>query len=131
MALTVIGVTTESSSIARMLGVEKESDYGIYQETTMGRYYARFISDGTFDDARLVRLVSYEQAAELDASAIASIKHSSATIKELMANWPSLDMAKFHENMERISRETAEKARQMGQDIRDNLERAGFHPTFG
>ena len=85
----VIGVTTEVESIAKMLGVESEQDYGMYQETLMGRYYAKILPDGTFEE-KVVRLISHEQASELEKFACAAIKQADKDIRS------SLEHAGFY-----------------------------------
>lgn len=125
----VIGVTTEVESIAKMLGVESESDYGLYQETKMGRYYAKFLSDGSFEE-KVVRLISHEQAAELETSACAAIKKAGENIQKVIASTPVIDMEKVNRNMDAIRSQAKERAEQMGKDIQRSLERAGFHPTY-
>lgn len=124
----VIGVTTNVERIAKMLGVESASEYGLYQETPMGRYYAKFLPDGTFEE-KLVRLISYEQATELEASACAAIEMASKSIQKIITP-PVIDMDKFNKNMDAIQRQTEERAKQMGKDIKSSLERAGFHPIY-
>ena len=111
----VIGVTTEIESIAKMLGVKSERDYGVYQETQMGRYYAKFLPDGIFEE-KVVRLISHEQAAELENSACAAIKKVGENIHKVIASTPVIDMEKVNRNMDAIRSQTKEAA--------------SFHPTY-
>ena len=91
----VIGITTERDNIGKMLGVTSERDYGLYQETSMGQYYAKFLPDGTFEE-KAVRLISLEQAAELEASGCAAIEKTSENIQEVIADNPVIDMDNFN-----------------------------------
>ena len=125
----VIGVTTEIESITKMLGVENECEYGLYQETQMGRYYAKVLPDGTFEK-KVVRLISHEQAAELENSACAAIKKAGQNIQKVIASTPVIDMEKVNRKMDAICRQTKERAEKMGKEIKSSLERAGFHPTY-
>lgn len=125
----VIGVTTEYANIAKMLGVENEKEYGLYQETQMGKYYARFLADGTFEE-KVVHLISYEQANKLESIVASAIKEADQNVQEVIVSSPVINMNCFNKGMENIHRQSKAKAEEMGQDIRSNLERAGFHPTY-
>lgn len=129
MKLEIIGVTTESTSIAKMLGVENETDYGLYQETQMGKYYARILPDGTFDD-KVVRLISCEQAAKLESTAVASIDEACKNIQKVIASTPVIDMVRFNKKMEDIRLQFKAKNEEIRKKIQSNLERAGFHPAY-
>ena len=125
----VIGVTTEYASIAKMLGVDNEADYGLYQETRMGKYYARFLPGGTFEE-KVVRLISYEQAVELEASAVSLVAETYKKFQECSV-WASvIDWERFNNRMEDIQLQTKARAEEMGKQLRGSLERAGFHPVY-
>lgn len=126
----VFGITTDVNSVPKMLGVESENDYGFYQETAMGRYYARYLPDGSFDEEHLIRVMNPEQAAEAEARACAAIESSAKQVKQIIAKTPVIDMDKMQRNMAAIQRQTKERAEQMGRDIKRSLELAGFHPTY-
>ena len=58
-----------------MLGVAKETDDGLYQENNKGKYYARILPDGKFDE-KMVCLLSHEQATEFEtAKAMEGVQH--------------------------------------------------------
>ena len=126
MAIKIIAVTTEYASIAKMLGVENENEYSLYQETKKGKYYARFLPDSTFEE-KLVRLISYEKAAELESSAVATIKENGKKIQEIIASAPIINLDRFHKNIEAILFQSKARAKKMGQDIRSSLEYAGAY----
>lgn len=125
----VIGVTTEYTSIAGMLGVENETDYGLYQETKMGKYYARILPNGTFEE-KVVRLISYEQATELEATAVAPVGEACKSIQKIIASAPVINWERFNKEMEDIQRQAKAKAEEMGEKLKSSLERAGFHPIY-
>lgn len=125
----VIGVTTEYASIAEMLGVENEANYGLYQETQMGKYYARILPDGTFEN-KVVRLISDEQAAKLESAAVASVEKTCKSIQTIIASTPVVDMAQFSKGMEDIQRQVKARVEEMGKNLKSGLERAGFHPIY-
>ena len=125
----VIGSTTEVKNIAKMLGVESECDYGLYQETKMGRYYAKFLPDGTFEE-KVVRLISDEQAREQENSVYDAINNASKKIQKLISFNPIIDTKKVKRNMIEICSQAKECAERMGESIQHSLECAGFHPTY-
>lgn len=125
----VIGVTTDKERIAKMLGVQDESEYGFYQETDMGKYYARFLEDGTFEP-KVVRLISTETAAVLEGNACDAIEKTGEQIKKSISAAPVFNKEKFDARIAEINRQTKERAEQMGKNIKESLEKAGFHPTF-
>ena len=100
MKPVVIGVTTETKNIAEMLGVKNETDYGLYQETPMGRYYAKILRDGM--DNKVVRLISHNHARKLETSACATIKEGGELIQKVIDSTPVIDMEKFNHNMDAI-----------------------------
>lgn len=117
MALTVIGVTTDSSRITTMLGAKNETEYGLYQETAKGKYYASFLPDGSMGN-RLVRLVTSEQASELETNALTAINKTAKKIQEIVNSAPVIDLERFRRNMESINLSSKEIAAQIGQDVR-------------
>ena len=125
----VIGMTTNVEDIAEKLGVQSDREYGLYHETQMGRYYAKFLPDGTFEN-KVVRLVTTEQAAEQEATACATIKNAGENIQKAIASVPVIDMDKFNENVEAIQSKTKESAEQMGKTLKNILEQAVFHSTY-
>ena len=125
----VIGVTTEYTSIVKMLGVDNETDYGLYQETQMGKYYARILPDCTFEE-KVVRLIYYEQATQLVATAVASVDEACKNIQKIIASAPVIDLVRFNKGMEDIQRQTKARAEEMGKKLRSSLERAGLHPVY-
>lgn len=125
----VIGVTTEYANIAKILGVENENEYGLYQETKMGKYYARILPNGTFD-RKVVRLISCEQAAQLNSSICTAIKEAGKKVQKIIDSTPIIDMEQLNKSMEDVHRQSKARAEKIGADIRTSLESAGFHPTY-
>ncbi len=121
MNLTVIGLTTEPSKISAMLGVKNENQYGLYQETAKGKYFARFLPDGTMD-SRLVRLVTGEQASEIEANALANIESMAKKIQKIANSVPDIDLEGFHRNMENLKLSVRAIAAQIGRDVRRTSE---------
>lgn len=122
MAVKVIGVTTEVDSIGRILGSNKEYEYGLVCETEMGKYYAKFAENGGFQE-EYVRLISREQASELEASVVESIENQTQTTATAV---PIIDMEHFKKRLIDIERTIKARTEQMGEDIRKILKRAGF-----
>lgn len=97
--IEVIGATNQTESIASMLGVNGEAEYGLYKETANGKYYAKRLPDGKLDPSKLVRLLSDAQAAELEAKLCAIIERESAQIPELIKSIPVIDPEKMHQRV--------------------------------
>lgn len=126
----VIGITSNPDVIAKMLGVENKSEYGLYQETKMGRYYAKYLSDGSFEP-KVVHLVTAEQAAKLEEYACANINPIIENIQGIQAMIPAIDPDKMKEKMAEIGESAKAGAQKMGKEIREKLENTCFHPKFG
>ena len=86
--IEVIGVTNMPKSVASLLNVKDETEYGLYQETTMGKYYAKRLPDGTLDATNVVRLISDEQAAEMESKLCAMITGESQKFSEYAKSMP-------------------------------------------
>ena len=121
MKTRVIGVTTEYTSIAKILGVENETDYGLYQETQMGKYYARILPDGTFEE-KVVRLISYEQATNLEAIVVASIDEISKNIQKIIDSAPVINWEHFNKRVVDIEHQIKAKAEGLGKELKSSLE---------
>ena len=89
--IEVIGVTNNPEYIGELLGVDNDSEYDLYQETPMGKYYAKRLADGTLKADKVVRLISDAQAAKLEAEVCALIERESDKIPELVASIPVID----------------------------------------
>ena len=90
MKLEVIGVTTDKKSIAKMLGVKEENEYGFYQETAKGKYYSKILDDGKLDE-KLVCLLNPQSAANAEISSCANIKNACTGIKNIIAETPKIN----------------------------------------
>lgn len=100
----VIGTTTAPACIAEMLGVEKDSEYGMYEELDTGKYYARLLSDGSFD-SKLVRLITDEQADQLEADVLASIERAEKGIPYFAACIPVISRRCFNRNVSQLGKQ--------------------------
>lgn len=129
MKPTVIGITTESENIAKMLGLKSTHEYGLYQETELGSYYSKFLPDGSFEE-KVVLLISDDQTSKLEASLSNAIKNAEYKIKKLISANPVIDIASFNKSLAAVSHHSTELSEQMGKDIQQILKRAGFHPTL-
>lgn len=69
----LIGLTTDLAQIANILGVKSADEYSLYEETKLGKFYARILPDGTYDD-KVVLLVSSDQADKLESTKITPMK---------------------------------------------------------
>ena len=127
--MKIIGITTESENIAKMLGIENNHEYGLYQETEMGSFYAKFLSDGTFEE-KVILFISDTHASGLENYLSSIITHTEKKIEKLISSNPVIDINKFTKNIDAISRHSNELAEQMGKDIQQTLKRAGFNPTL-
>ena len=107
--IEVVGVTNMPDHIANLLGVKDETEYGLYQETAKGKYFAKRLSDGTLDPAKVVRLLSDEQAAELEAELCAMIDGESAKFSEITQSVPVIDPKKIAAGASKIASDAAEK----------------------
>ena len=103
--IEVIGVTNNPEYIAKLLGVEKDSEYGMYKETPMGKYYAKRLADGTLAAEKVVRLISDEQAAELEAEVCATIERESEKLSGVAASVPVIDTTKMKAGAHKLADE--------------------------
>lgn len=106
--IEVIGVTNMPKSVASLLNVKDETEYGLYQETAMGKYYAKRLPDGTLDATKVVRLISDEQAAEMEAKLCAMITGESEKFSELAKGLPVVCPEKMNAGIYKITDEIAE-----------------------
>ena len=127
--MKIIGITTESENIAKMLGIENNHEYGLCQETEIGSFYAKFLSDGTFEE-KVIVFISDTHASGLENYLSSIITHTEKKIEKLISSNPVIDINKFTKNIDAISRHSDELAEQMGKDIQQTLKRAGFNPTL-
>ena len=107
--IEAIGATNQLECIATLLGVKDETEYGLYQETDQGKYYAKRLPDGTLDTAKVVRLLSDEQAAELEAELCKMIDGKSSQFSELTQHIPAFDPEKMMVGVIKIADDVAEK----------------------
>lgn len=107
--IEVIGTTNQLECVATLLGVKDETEYGLYKETDQGKYYAKRLPDGSLDTAKVVRLLSDEQAVELEAKLCAMIDGESSKFSELTKRIPVFDPEKMMVGIINITDGVAEK----------------------
>ena len=117
----VKGVTTEMDRVPKMLGVSSENEYGLYQETEMGKYYAKFAPNGSFDNA-LVRVISHEQAKKLESKICAVIEKESTSVKEALSKIPTINSETITNNMEQIHTQVSENSANISKKIRKDMD---------
>lgn len=125
----IVGVTTEYACIADMLGVKTESEFGLYQETSMGKYYAKFLPGGSFEQ-KVVRLISQEQAAEMESKLVACIELAEKKFGSVISSAPKIDLERFNSGMANIRMQSKARAEAIGKQLKEDLERGGFHPVY-
>lgn len=121
----VIGTTTAPAYIAEMLGVEKDSEYGMYEESQEGKYFARLLPDGSFD-SKLVRLITDKQADKLEADVLASIERVEKGFPYFAACIPIIRMERFNRILSHCGKQGSDT---MGSNLPGHLDVAGSAPS--